>query len=338
MFSKIKAGLKIAEEQAAPTAPTTPEKDVPIQPFSKVKDKAPSGFEFEKHKLMQPDDLRRFKPTIDKLVDRTEKIQDINKKASEMRVQVEKKIKTLEGKEGYEQIKTEITTAAQKINNELIPYFKEAGNTLMAYKDMVFTVIDTIKHDPVTESEKKAKLLDALNRFMAPEISGKVIETFDAMVAELAASAEKAKQMKSLEVWHPSKDLRKQIEKEVTTSKEITADIKDIVNKFVGFLKGLWDSLSEKVGDFFSAKETADPIIDEMNALLAEPVAASKTVDAIKAGLKVAAPMKHFMFEARVFVNFEAESMEQAEVVARQIKSDGKIGGLEIADTNLKEI
>lgn len=209
----------------------------------------------------------------------------------------------------------------------------------MAYKNTVFTVIDSLKADPVTESEKKAKLLEALNKFMAPEISGKVIETFDAMLVEFAKSAEKIKQVKELRVWHPSKDLRKQIEKEVPKGASLkTADVGDMVSKFVGFLKGLWDSLSEKVGDFFSAKEAADPIIDEMNALLAEPVAASKNVDAIKAGLKVAAPMKHFMFEARVFVNFEAESMEQAEVVARQIKSDGKIGGLEIADTNLKEI
>lgn len=338
MFKVIKAGLKIAEEQA-PVAPTTPEKDVPIQPFKGVGENAPKGFEFEKYKLTQPDDLRKFKPTLDKLEDRSEKIKDIDKKAKEMRVEIEEKIKTMQGKEGYEKVKTEMTEAAQKVNDELIPYFKEAGNTLMAYKNTVFTVIDSLKADPVTESEKKAKLLEALNKFMAPEISGKVIETFDAMLVEFAKSAEKIKQVKELRVWHPSKDLRKQIEKEVPKGASLkTADVGDMVSKFVGFLKGLWDSLSEKVGDFFSAKEAADPIIDEMNALLAEPVAASKNVDAIKAGLKVAAPMKHFMFEARVFVNFEAESMEQAEVVARQIKSDGKIGGLEIADTNLKEI
>jgi len=277
MLNIIKAGLKVADT-IAPVAPvSTPEKDVPIQPFKGVGERAPSGFEFEKYKLMQPEDLRKFKPTLDKLDDRSTKVKEMDEKAKEMRVNIEEKIKELQKKEGYEQLKTDMAQAAQKVNDELIPYFKEAGNTLMAYKDTVFTVIDTLKKESVTEEEKKAKLMEALNKFMAPEISGKVIETFDSMVAELANSAAKMKQMKELKVWHPSKDLRKQIDKEVTTSKSVTADVKDLVDKFINFIKGLWDSLSEKVGDFFAAKEQADPIIDEMNALLGDTgVEASK--------------------------------------------------------------
>jgi hypothetical protein len=231
-------------------------------------EKAPKGFNFPEYTLTEPEDKRKTNPKLDKLLRVSEQVGEMQKRYTKIRTDAEEKITELQKSGGFEQLKSDMTEVVKQLNEQMLPTIDEIGKTLMRYKDVVYAVTDRIDTLPVTKEEERNQMKAALNKFNSPEISDKVMETFDKMLAEFAASEAKIKKSKELNMWHPSEKLREQIKKEDTASK--TAGIKEMIMGFISTLKDIWNSLSEKVADFFVAKEEADPIVDEMERLLAE--------------------------------------------------------------------
>lgn len=254
----------------------------PLKPYQ-LREKAPNKFPYEEYSLVSPEDARKIAPTLNALNDRAKKIEELEGKYKELRVEVEEKIKTLQVSDKYTDVKAEMANIQEKLSTEVEQQLDAVGKALIQHNNTVMTVMETVKEGKATPKEIQEAMIKAIKKYVSEDIAADILKAADKLIAK--AEEAKSKTERALVAWPAPQDLEKKVKEQVTTSK--IAGILDVLKGIGTKIKETFFGLVDSISDLFVAIDEGQPVIDEMNSLLqqanasdvgAEPKAASKKV------------------------------------------------------------
>ena len=283
-IDEIKATLLTLAETA--TQPVVTE-DAPLMEYEQLKT-APKGFPYEEYSLKEAEDLRKVKATMEKIEELSKKLEEAEATFTGMRVETENKISEKKKEMGYEGLKKDIGDNQTKLADEVQREFNAVSNSLgvskkilLRMKETVYTVYDKITKKPAADKDKLEALNAAMTKLLAPELVEAVTKAANESVAQIEKADTQVK--RRFVSWQGPKTLHKQVKEELPKHTSSSIKQADVLDSLKAWVSGLWDSIKEffapveeSVTDLQSALEQTEPILDEMDALLAEGATASK--------------------------------------------------------------
>lgn len=257
--------------QSIKAALVTADEKLPLKEYT-MRAQTPPKFPYEEYTLMPPEDARKIIKTLDALNERALNIKTIDAKYTQMRVQLDQKIKELQVVDGYEDIKQEMSVMRDRLATEVEQTMDKAGKVLLEYNNIVTTIFEQSTTKKPTAAQEKTALIEAIKKFASPKIAGQILEDVDKTIK--AATEASTVVTRELASWPVPKDLRKKVKEEKPLGGSKTADImenvKSFFTSFINVLKSAWTKVSDAVSSLAVSTNAAIPLLDEIKQLAGE--------------------------------------------------------------------
>ena len=276
-ITKIANTLQVYADTVTETAPMPVAEKPPLKPYTPYK-KAPNNFPYEDYSLKDASDLRKIKPTIDKIKNLTEQIEEANTKWTQMSVAVKNEIIRQQEEFGLKDKESEVQAAQEKAANIVQEEFDTVANALGDSKKLLlkmgetlYTVYETTTTKKVTDKDKLDVLMQAVTKLVSPELLATITSETEAALKQI----EKADTVVNRQFvsWKaPTKNLQKMVKEELPKHVEsakkyagILDTIKSWANSVVAWFKGVIDPVT----NLQVTLESAEPAMDEVSAAVA---------------------------------------------------------------------
>lgn len=283
-MQKVRAALEaIAEtptETANPATKPVVDENAPLMEYEPLKS-APKPFPYEEYSLKEPEDLRKVQGALIKLEELSAKIKEATENHTAMRVKIEDEIEELKKQQGYEEMKKEIGEVQTKLAEEAQREFKNVSDSagvskkiLLRIKETVYTVYDKVTKKEVADKDKLEALSNAMNKLLSKELIDAVCALADKSTAQIAEAETKIK--RRFVSFPVTKDLHKKVKEELpkhaASIKQagVWQSIKNWFSGMVSAVKEIFAPVEESVTDLQSSLEQTEPVLDEIDSLLAE--------------------------------------------------------------------
>ena len=320
-IDKIIAAFKAMSQEAMEEATEVVEETPWSTPYvpTKAKRPAPPKFPYGERSLESFPDARKVKKTADALIGTVSKLSELDSEFTELRNSAEQKISELKEREGYSDLEKRKAEEVDKIGGEILEAMGDSKDILYKHGNTLMAVYNVMENPKGMSVDKKQILLDTLKKYVSEDIAGNILK--EAADAEKAAM-ESMKVLKNrLAVWDVPKGLEKKV-KQVGTSSKKMSGIKE-------FLSGLWQgfknalsSVGDKLSSLLSSAQQADPLIDDMNAALAEAgiSTSSKKIADLESGVENLDPFEKKIYDMCVENNMSKE--DAFEVIINTVDGD----------------